>query len=91
MKYKSTPPIEVITWADHSANHAREEYTVSEIERRTQARCMNRNVGFVVHEDDEKIIIAHEARIDADMDEVRFSHYTTILKAVIETRRKYKG
>ena len=89
-KYQSTPAIEVITWADHSANHRSEEYTLNQIAKRIKEDFVNRNVGFVVYEDERRVCIAAEARIDADLEETLYSHYTTILKATIETRLKYK-
>ena len=86
-EYKDTPHVEMITWLDHSAQHSSEDFTLTDIARRVKEDCTNRNVGFVVFEDETKVVIAHEARIDSDMYEPRFSHYTNILKATIKDRK----
>ena len=87
--YKETPKIERITWFDHSGNKTGNDFTKREIAKNIKEDIVNRTVGFLVYEDKRRVTLAHEARIDADLEEARFSLYTTIYKVGIITREKF--
>lgn len=85
--YKETPGIEVVTWHDHSHNDDNGGYTLTEIAQRLEEEVTFRTVGFLVYEDERRVTLAHEARVDADLREPSFSRYTTIYKALILDRQ----
>jgi len=86
--YKPVPHIEKVMWLDHSANHSRDDFTLAQIARRVKEDVVNANIGMLVYEDETKIVLAHEARVDVDLEEASFSCYTTILKICILERKK---
>lgn len=86
--YKVLPVCERVRWVDHFANHARDVFTAKEIVNRTQEDFVCENIGFLVHEDERKVILSPEARVDVDLDEPLFSHYSVILKVCIIERAR---
>jgi len=86
--YKPVPHIEKVTWLDHSGNYTRDDFTVAQIAKRVKEEVVNVTIGMLVYEDDSKIVLATEARVDVDLEEALFSHYTTIYKFGILGRKK---
>lgn len=89
-KYKATPPVEEITWFDHSANHG-ESVDKGKIATSLKEQVVTRSVGMRVFEDETRVTLAHEARIDADYEEAGYSCRTTIYKALIVRRTTLSG
>lgn len=86
--YQKTGAMEQIIWKDHSFSDTRESRPAHVIERGLKHHVVNRTVGMIVFEDEERITLAHTARIDSDMDAAEYSRYTTIYKALIIERKR---
>lgn len=88
--YKPVPHGERVTWFDHFANHTLEEIISADVAKRVKYDLVNVHMGMLVYEDDRLIVLAHEARVDEDLEEALFSHYTSIYKVCILERKVLK-
>ena len=85
-KYHPTPHVEQVSWLDHSGHYNSDHFSVADIARRVKYDVVNRTCGMLVYEDARKIVLASEARVDEDLDEVLFGVYTSIYKVCITER-----
>ena len=86
-KYKPVPPIEQVTWLDHYSVHSKDSWTLAELAQRVKEDCVCVSVGMLVYEDEKKLTLSMEARVDEDWPEAQFSHYLTIYKNAILERK----
>ena len=77
-----------IDWIDHSYNDSRDWRTAGDIIERLKEDIVIRSYGKIIYEDDRKVIIAAEQRLDKDIHNPIYRAYTTIHKQLEVKRGK---
>lgn len=90
-QYKPIPRVEQVMWLDHFSNHSHDVFTLHQIASRVKEDFVSVTVGMLVYEDDRLLVLAHEGRVDVDIEEPLFSHYTAIYKVCILERQVLAG
>ncbi len=81
--------MELIDWFDHFGNTDpgfRSKAEILDSLNLDKADFIIRTVGEVLHEDDSRVVIAAESRLDEDLNVPLYRHYTIIYKALIKAR-----
>ena len=78
-----------IDWVDHSSDGGSRDWrSASEIVERHTADVMVRSYGEIIYEDDTKVIIAGNKRLDTDLAVSLYRGYTLIYKKLIVGREE---
>ena len=72
-----------VDWIDHHGDSTQTWRTRSEIVDNSEKDFVIRTYGEVIYEDDEKIIIAAEKRLDEDLWKTLYRYTTTIMKKLV--------
>lgn len=81
-----TLPIEVIDWIDHLSNRERASKTQTEWSANFREASLLRQVGFVLEDTDEHVLLAWQERGDADFAEPYYEMVFCIRKELITAR-----
>lgn len=75
-----------IDWIDHHGDSALEWRSKGDIIERSAADVVVRTYGEILYEDEDKIILAGERRLDADLWQPLYRHITTVMKKLLVGR-----
>jgi hypothetical protein len=81
--------VTVIDWLDHHGSTNDTFCTKASIMESIGDDFIIRSYGEVLEEDEEKVVIVGERRLDKDLGAPLFRHFTVIYKALIIQRREF--
>ena len=79
-------PVEIVYWLDHHYSEGPRWDTLEYELRQALRDAVICSVGFVIHEDEQQVVLVVEQRGDKEQDGPLFQKSQTILKATIVSR-----